>query len=373
MKFLLTDILFPNKYAKWRLVEIRSFIDKYDVDILVIDKIEEHATIRYSFDYEDLLNEFKLNEYNICIYNPKYNYINKYNNNFDGTKYNNLLRCSYLFRNKKNVGEFNINEYDHVYHIFLMNYIKFNNLFNFPQHKQTIHLYPGGGLLKENDVKMIKNDVKIISAQHFITKFLQRNGYNNILNLYGGPFFNKFDIITTKKRSSEFTICFTSLGGIFEKGANIYLEIVKIFLNRFPNMNVNFMSIGNCPYHPNIKKYDPMSQTELSKFYFDNVDVYINLDTGTALNGFPLGVEAAVEGCFLLTTDVYDSNTQNNFNFDECFIININDIKQIVDKIKYLYDNRSYMYNKSIELQRRIYELFNYDNYMKKIFNFIEK
>lgn len=32
---LIVDIVYPNKYSKWRSVEIKSFIQNYNVDILV--------------------------------------------------------------------------------------------------------------------------------------------------------------------------------------------------------------------------------------------------------------------------------------------------------------------------------------------------
>jgi antirestriction protein len=33
--------------------------------------------------------------------------------------------------------EFNINDYDLIYHIFLMNYINFNKIFIYPQNKEV--------------------------------------------------------------------------------------------------------------------------------------------------------------------------------------------------------------------------------------------
>ena len=50
MRVLLTDIMFPNKYAKWRLVEIKSFIEKYDCDIMVINRINRFACNIFEFD-----------------------------------------------------------------------------------------------------------------------------------------------------------------------------------------------------------------------------------------------------------------------------------------------------------------------------------
>lgn len=220
---------------------------------------------------------------------------------------------------------------------------------------------------------MIHDDVKIIATQHFISTFFhEQKKPNNILNSYGGPFFFKSETIHPKIFTDNFTICFTSMGNMYEKGANIYIDIVTSYLNKYPNNNVAFVSIGNCFDHPKIKKYPLMSQTELSLFYHDNVDVYINLDSGISLNGFPLGTEAGLEGCILLTTDIHQSNVGNNFNFDDFFIIDAKCIDHIVSKINFLYNNRSFMSEKSLSLQQHIYALFNYDTIMDTIFNFIE-
>jgi hypothetical protein len=381
MRVLLTDIVFPNKYAKWRLVEIHSFIEKYDTDILVIKRMNNYKNIVFNFDYNNLSELFNLKNYNILIFDPRYNYINTYNNDFDGTIYNNKINCSYLIRNKKygNI-DFNINDYDKIYHIFLMNYNNFNNIIKFPKNKQFIHLYPGGGLIDKSSVFDINNTNKnnktnIISTQHFITSFL--NNKNNILELYGGSFFYKNENIREKKYNSNLnlTICFTSMGDIYEKGADVYIDIVNKFYDKYVDTfnYIKFISIGNCPNNKYIKKYQPMDQNQLSQFYYDNVDILINLDSGKALNGFPLGLEAGIEGCLLLTTDIHNSNINNNFNFDDFLIINRNKPEEIIEKIKYLYDNNEILIQKSKLLQKQIFDLFNYDNYMKKIFDFLEK
>ena len=49
-RVLLTDIVFPNKYARWRLTEIYNFINDYDTDIMVINRINNYAGISFNFD-----------------------------------------------------------------------------------------------------------------------------------------------------------------------------------------------------------------------------------------------------------------------------------------------------------------------------------
>ena len=79
-----------------------------------------------------------------------------------------------------------------------------------------------------------------------------------------------------------------------------------------------------------------MDQEKLSYFYNKNVDILISLDSGIQLNGFPLGIEGIIEGCILLTTDIHDQNKLNNFNLDDFFIIDRNNIENIIKKILFM-------------------------------------
>lgn len=376
MRILLTDIVFPNKYAKWRLTEIHSFMNKYDTDILIINRIDKYKNIDLNFDYIELEKQFNLKDYNILIFNPKYNYINKYNKNFNGLIYNNKIDSSYLIRHKK-FGDidFNINDYEKVYHIFLMNYYNFNKKFKFQFDKQFIHLYPGGGLINKDRLKNINKHTKLIPTQHFIKKYLD-DLKNNCLKIcvYGGPFFYKNENLKSKNyNKKELVVCFTSVGDIYEKGADKYVELVELFYKKYNNLNIKFISIGNCPINKYITHIKQMSQNILTEYYLNNVDILVNLDSGKSLNGFPLGVEGACVGCLLLTTDIHNVNKKNQFNFDSFLIINRNNLDEIVNKIKYLYDNKNILQEKSLGLQKQVYKLFNYETQMNTIFDFIEK
>ena len=370
MQVLLTDIMFPNKYAKWRLVEIKSFIEEYQSDILVINRINSYSNITFDFDWLLLHDDFLLDQYDILIFNPNFNYINQYNTRIDGTIYNGTVHADYLLRHKSRSSSlFSINEYDIVYHIFLMCYQVFNSQFTYPHHKQVIHLYPGGGYLNSSCMSSIHPDVKLIPTQQFISKHITNHKY---ISVYGGPFYYKNELITIKERTStEICICFTSMGNSVEKGADFYHTIVTTYHTNYPNDSIRFISIGNCPPHPLITSYSPMDQLSLSKFYNHHVDILINLDTGVSLNGFPLGIEAIQEGCVLLTTDVHHQNALNNFNFDPFIIIDRNHLSDIIDKIKLL-TNKTILSEKSKQLQEHIYQLFNYDNMMIRIFSFIK-
>jgi hypothetical protein len=372
---LITDILFPTKFSKWRLVEIFSFMNKYDTDVLVIKKVNNYGNNILSFDYEELKDKFKLFEYDILIFNQNYNDLNKFNHNFDGTKFNNLIKADYLFRKKKFNNEvFNINNYDFVYHIFLANYIYFNEILKYPFNKQFIHLYPGGGTdIKSLSTleKNIHKDVNIISTQYFISKYITRK---NKIDLFGAPFYCENDKNKVKKSNKkELTICFTSLGNHKLKGGQEYIKIAKLYKNKFPNDHVKFISIGSFDLKNNIISLSTMGQDVLDNYYFNNVDILINLTTGQAIDGFPLGIESILNGCLLLTTDVFNVNKLNNFNFNNFIIISKDKIEDIVNKIKLLYNNRTF-YNKLVEeLQNKVFDLFNYNNLLVKRFDFIDK
>ena len=373
-RVLLTDFLFPSKYALWRLVEIHSFINKYDTDIMILTKVKNHNHIIYNFDYDEIKDKFNLKDYDILIFNPEFNYINKYNDiKFDGTSYNKLYECDYMFRKKIYRNEiFDVNNYNFVYHIFLYNYNLFNKLFKYPYNKQGIHLYPGGGLTKGfNEIAQINKGTRIISTQNFISEELKKHNYS-YANIFGGPFYYKNDKIKRKVFNSKIvTVCFTSMGDIYEKGADKYIELVDLYYNTQKNLElIKFISIGNCPPNKNITSLDKMDQNVLSDYYYQNVDILINLDSGKEINGFPLGTEALMQGCILLTTDIFDSNKLNNFNFDEFIIINRDNLDNIVEKLNKLL-NINYRQNLSYKLQDKTFNLFNYENQMVKIFNYI--
>ena len=369
IRVLLTDSIFPNKFAKWRLIEIKSFMEKYNCDILVISRSNQISGVKLDFDYDILKDEFLLNDYDILIFNPTYNDINKYNDTIDGTKYNNLYKADYMLRHKRNRdAEL---EYSLVYHIFLENYSRFNSIFSFPQEKQYIHLYPGGGYVDQKSLESIQPTANIIATQEFISKDIRNN---RKIDIYGAGFFNKGENLRRKViKSSPLTVCFTSLGDPEAKGAHVYIDVAKMYKQKYPSANTQFIVIGICPKDDTIDRYlDPMSQQELSQFYYDTVDVLLNLETGTQPNGFPLGLEAASQGCVLLTTDVHNQNALNKFNFDEFFIIDKSNIADIVERINNLKDS-NFRRTKSTLLQDTLYNLFSYDNTILKIFDFITK
>ena len=371
MRGLVIDILFPNKYAKWRLVEIKSFIDRYDTDILVLSRFDY-----FSVDYEDLKESHSLEKYDILIFNPSHNYLNKHNSGFDGTIFNSKLPFYYLFRLKKYRGApLNFSVYSFVYHIFLMCYSAFNSVIDYPQQKQFIHLYPGGALLTDSNVLSIRKGSNLVVSQHFITKYLLHYRLDNkYIEVFGGPFTDNNEIIKQKQiNNGTLNVCFTSMwNGIF-KGAHIYKEIIQMYKTSYPNDNITFYSIGLDYSIDNSVYLGTMSQKDLDKVYEEKMDIILSLNTTQSLNGFPLGVEGLIRGVVVFTPDHHGSNIGNRFNFgSELRIINLDSLKDIVDKIKLLYNDRKLLLSDSIKGQARALELFGYNNTMVKIFKFIE-
>jgi hypothetical protein len=375
-KVLLIDILFPNKYAKWRLVTTKSFIDQYDTDILTLNKATHTDKIPFEFDYAELKNSHSLDQYDILIFNPAYNYINKYNSpDFDGKTFNRKYGGDYMFRKKKDrSSNLNIKKYEMVYHIFLCCYGSFNNMYSFPQSRQFIHLYPGGGFVNMNQINSINENVKIIATHYYTHNHLRNSHKHKFITVYCAPFFDKNDIIKHKNiNDGTLKVCFTSLGDPKQKGAYTYIKIVDLYKNKYKDDNVMFYSIGVVPASKNVTHFVSFSQEELDKFYNENIDILFNLDTGISFNGFPLGSEGMAQGTILFTTDKQDFNKKCEYGYgDEMVIIDDQKLNDIVDKIHYLHMNRNVLNENSIKIQNKTYELFCYENTIGKIFKFIE-
>ena len=368
---LVVDILYPNKYSRWRNLEINFFIDEFESDILVF-KIDDFAGVDFECDYDfcNLDTNLKLQNYNILIFNPKYNYLNKYNKNIDGTLFNNKFYGSYLITKHT---DFNLNNYSFVYHIFLMCYINFNKNYTFNYNKQLIHLYPGGGFTGAvSDLIKINKNVKLISSFPTTTKLLEQSNEYEFIEIKTGPMFSKHEEIKIKNiNNSELTICFSSLGNGDEKGDDKYINIVNDYKLKYPIDNVNFISIGNCKKHDNIVNYSPMNYVELENFYYNNVDVYLNLETGKRFNGWPLGIESVKAGAVLITTDTL--NVSNLFDLKSNPFYITNDLNHYVDIIKSLHDDRVKLQKKSKEGQNFVIKYSSYDKQQLRLKKFINE
>lgn len=368
---LVVDILYPNRYSRWRNLEIKFFMDEFESDILIF-RVKEFAGITFDCDYEfcNIDSNLKLEKYNILIFDPQYNYLNKYNKNIDGTLFNNKFYGSYLIT--KNT-DFILNKYSFVYHIFLMCYTNFNTYYTFDHKKQLIHLYPGGGFNGNIlDLNKINKDVKIISSSPITTKLLEKSNEYEFIELRTGPFFSKNEKIKNKDiNNGNLTICFSSLGHGDEKGDDKFLKIVNDYKLKYPNDTVDFISIGNCKKHKDILNYEPMNYIELDDFYYNNVDIYLNLETGKSFNGWPLGIESVKSGSILLTTDALNNSHYYDLQQEPFYVVN--DLNTYVDIIKSLNDDRIKLQKKSKKGQEFVIKYSSYENQQLKVKKFINE
>jgi hypothetical protein len=377
LRVLFTDLFFPNKYAKWRLLEIKAFIDKYDTDILIPSRINEWGGITFGVDYDSLYESHSLDKYDLVIFNPAFNYLNKYNDpEFNGISFNLRYPCDYMLRLKKfRQEEIDFSKYDLVYHLFLHLYIAFNVCISYPQSRQFIHLYPGGGLNNADSLVSIHPENKLILSQYFISDFIKIKGIQNkYIEAFGGSFIEKNRLPVLKlKTIGTLNICFTTLGDYILKGGQIYQRVINLYLSKYQNDNIKFYNAGiNYPFD-NCTYLGMLSQKNLDIEYQDKIDILFNLEIGESLNGFPLGIEGMIMGTILITTDFHNGNTKNNFNFGkELCIVSPQNINDMVGKIKELYEDRDMLLNDSHKLQSKTFELFGYDNMINPIFNFID-
>ena len=283
-KVLITDIVFPNKYATWRNTEILAFIKEYDTDIFVY-KVNVYQGLKFDWDFGLEIYDGLLDGYQLLSFG-------------DGR---------FLVTRDKS-GVFDLSKYDLVHHIFLQMYVNFNSNFGFPQEKQSIHLYPGGGYEKIEDVAKIDRKVKIIATQPYADRDLQEIGFENYINVWGAPMFHKGeDFVVKTFQEKKLNICFASLGSGKSKGEFHYINVCNEYKKIYPDDNVQFLSIGRSALFERNKyiiTHPPRDYVALAKFYRENVDIYMNLETGMGLrNGWPLGLEAIAMGCLLLTRD----------------------------------------------------------------------
>jgi hypothetical protein len=358
-RILINDRLYPNKFSVWRNEEINYFLSQEDleVDILVF-KLNENAGITFDFDYEYFSELLK--DYNIFIFDKSLNHINRYNSRFDGTQYNGRYRGSYLLTKKSKPL---IEEYDAVYHIFLNSFHSFNKNYNFPLSKQFIHLYPGGGFNLENF--NIDKEVNIISTHPLTTKVVNDNN-NRYIECLMAPICK-----TTNSKNfdnKKLTVCFSSLGDSRQKGNEMYKTIEKLYKKFHKEDDVDFISISNKKIVDN--NLTPMDYKSLLYVYKNWIDIYINTETGISFNGWPLGLEAASQGCILMTTD--NLSSQKLYNIEEDTFIICNTEQEFVNKIHNLYMNRRLMNEISNRAKKYLDNFITVNNQQEKIIDFMK-
>lgn len=368
--FLLVDILFPTPFALWRICEITSFIQKKNADILVF-KVDSHAGINYKIEYEKMSFIQGFEEYNIIIFDPRYNFLNKYNKKINGTRWNNAFPASYLFTKKD---YFNIRGYQFVYHIFLMCYKSFNSSINFPKDRQAIHLYPGGGFLGAESLMGVSRKTKIISTHPKTSHELRQLNHTNFIECFGGSYLCENEKTAPPKpiNNETLTVCFASMGDGKEKGAGFFQQIAETYISRHPLSNIEFISIGNSKFPDCIEPFPPMPIHDLMQLYRDRVDIIISIDTGKAYNGWPLGGEAALSGALLVTTDIHDANSHYNLPEGAICIFTTENLDQVLTLIHELDQDRIELQRRANMCQQSMIDFYRYEAQQGRIFSYID-
>lgn len=360
---LVVDCLYPNMYSRWRNVEITSFIKEYQADILVY-KINNYAGVPFGFDFDHAIYDDLHNNYNILIFDPQYNYHNRLNHRVDGITFNNTHPGSYVLTTRT---DFDISRYDAVYHIFLNVYTSFNRDYKFPFDRQSIHLYPGGGLAAPDCVTKIDPAVRLVTTHPDTTMWVGNRPHIQALI---ATLLDKDEEIITNIDRERLGVCFSSLGPRHIKGEKTYLDIAEFYKTNYPDDTVDFYSVGNCVRSPYIKHFEAMDYKTLGEFYKKHINMYLNLETGINFNGWPLGIEAVVQGAVILTTDYRQSATKYKIPPNTFFISN--HLSDIVKGIKQFYENKNLLQEYSLNTKAYLTSLISYKQQQSRIFDFIQ-
>lgn len=298
-KVLVVDGMFPNKYSSWRNYEIIALIEKFGADVFVY-KGTPWAGIDFQIDYEFIAHLVDLSEYKFIIFDSAYNYLQSFNKDFDGTKFNGDYPGTYLLT-KSN--DFDLEAYNVIYHIFLGTIARFNQDFKIRRPKQVCHLYPGGGFGFKS-IEKLSDEYTYVSTHPLTSEKCAADGVK-FIEAFVTPQSGINEVVRIKPRGKdrEFTVCFSSLGYMKEKGARKYVAIGILYKMFFPWHKIRFLAIGNCYKLFPIKVLEPMDFKALENFYFNEVDIQVNLMSKVATNGWPLGIEAVKQGVVLITTD----------------------------------------------------------------------
>ena len=184
-----------------------------------------------------------------------------------------------------------------------------------------------------------------------------------------------------KSQDSKIGICFTSgSGDSLLKGDDIFIDAIKAFRNMHPDLASQTSiykvgKIGNVSLD-NITQTGIMNQADLDLFYQNSIDIYINTETGIALNGWPLGIEALLQGAVGVMTNSQDNYYDSwDFSNEEMFIVPEGQvgIPDIVRALAALVKDRHLLNSMSQKSQKKIHQLLSFSNGQAKVFEAIEK
>jgi hypothetical protein len=176
------------------------------------------------------------------------------------------------------------------------------------------------------------------------------------------------------KKGSPLVVAFTSLGDVRAKGADLYVSIAQDYRRTFPNDDITFLSIGNIPRSPAVQAIQPMPQADLLVFYRNTVDLIMSLERTDRENGWPLGLQAVLEGAVLFTTDKFGLKEANDYNFgDGIVIVSEGDEALVLNRLHSYVHDRELLRIHSWKLQERAFELFSFEKQMGTIFGALER
>ena len=386
-RILIFDVLFPVLYGKWRTIEINHFLSHplFETDILVspyqryIDSVvKENLDVHFQRYYQTYPY---LNDYNILIFNPIYNFLNKFNKRLNGTLFNGKAVGDFLLTKKL---DFDWTSYDVGYSIFLMARDHNYKLINSRLWPSVCKIYPGGGYTFNNpqikaNMALMKHEY-IISTQAFITIDIQHFfPPHHFKTIYGCPTLDPKEDLPDKILSPEnrLNICFTSLGPEHQrKGYNNYSNLVLLFSTKYPTLDITFHVVGGCTSYPigtsNVKYHRHYVPKDLSKFYIDTIDIIISCNNKhTYPDGFPLGSEAMICGCIPILCDPWGSNAHFKFGDDCSLVMPYFDISQVEQFILSLYHDPLKRNTMSTTIKEKCLSIFGPENQLVPVSDFI--
>lgn len=387
VKLLIFDVLFPTQLGQWRTTEINYFLDHPDfsTDIYISSYVNINGiNIKQSFE-EYYKNYNSLNGYNIIIFDPAYNFLNVFNKNFDGTKFNRQSHGSFLLTKDANV---DWKKYDVAYSIFLIVRETNSWLIDLKYWPSLCKIYPGGGFMyNENRMRGIltkihQNNESVICSHHFIREVIDKYNIKNSYTIYGGPLLEEnANLVRTYEsaQKGKLNVCFTSFSFAPGKGWPLYVQLFKFFKGKFPSHDITFhvigpISAGTFSNHKTIF-HGFLSPQSMRKIYTEKIDIIVSPLQGNVYespNGFPIGGEAMICGCIPIMCDPHDSNPYFGFDDTDSLIMKTFDLDRIVKFILELYDNVDKRVQMSKNILQKSQRLLGTEIQLKPVENIIK-
>ncbi len=193
----------------------------------------------------------------------------------------------------------------------------------------------------------------------------------------GGTMLQPDAPVRFREKRAELGVCFTNMGTdatISEaKGLGVFSRVVKKCAQRQDALgDVTFYCLGTGAPVKGAQNVGLLSQAELTEFYRQHADVYLNLDTGAKINGWPLGTEALLTGAVLISTDPNGMNGGYGYTEEEMFIVEARDVNSVVERILELAEDRDMWKRMSDASLRKSLFFFGFENQQAKVFAAIE-